>query len=348
VEMKNYPLIFVYIPLALMNIVKAFQNAVPRRLIPASKSLVCQRHTFLTEHRRFHLGVLYDIATPSERDQASHSHFWSLAELQKMKVAELKKACKFRGLRTAGRKQELIDRLMEAAQGDRDAIAAAAEEAARMPLPVQEPQIVPMPEEHTAIARAPAVPSDFLKSGANPLTPAAPVEGTQRKEQMKWFVLQFDGGARGNPGPGGAGYSLSRVQEGCEVDDMSAECRQEVFFGQHYLGTGVTNNEAEYAALLKGLEATASFGIKNLKVEGDSNLIVQQVRGNYRVKAENLLHVFAQCQAIIKTFDSFDIQHIPRRYNYRSDDLANDAMDNEESFTQQVILKDTNDTAVNA
>ncbi|MBN2566102.1 MAG: ribonuclease HI family protein [Candidatus Eisenbacteria bacterium] len=127
-------------------------------------------------------------------------------------------------------------------------------------------------------------------------------------------VLRTDGGARGNPGPGGAGFVLEDVSGGL------------IASGGKFLGE-VTNNVAEYEALLWGLRVAAERGVSHLTVYSDSELLVKQMNGVYRCKHPNMIPLYKQAKALVKRFDSTDIQHVRREQNADADRLANEAMD---------------------
>ena len=128
------------------------------------------------------------------------------------------------------------------------------------------------------------------------------------------WVLPTDGGARGNPGPGGAGIVL-RQPDGA----IAAE-------GGAFLGT-VTNNVAEYSALLWGMRAAQALGVRELLVKADSELVVKQMRGEYRVKNEGLKPLFLEAQRLRRGFDAIEFSHVRRADNAEADALANQAMD---------------------
>lgn len=137
----------------------------------------------------------------------------------------------------------------------------------------------------------------------------------------KTYLLQFDGGARGNPGIGGSGMVLY------DPDDMN-----ELWCGWKYLGDDATNNAAEYNGLLLGIQCARSLGVRNLRAEGDSKLIVNHVTGAYKAKEPNLRKLLKVTMDAIQHLDSFEIDYIPRDENGRADQLANQAMDTRESF----------------
>jgi ribonuclease HI len=138
-----------------------------------------------------------------------------------------------------------------------------------------------------------------------------PAPSTPKKGAWRLFV---DGAARGNPGPAGAGAVLF---------DPSGEKQAQ---DHRYLGE-TTNNVAEYQALILGLELALSLGIKNLQVLADSLLVVQQIKGAYRVKTPHLLPLWNQAQKTLQNFDAYAISHVDRSLNHEADALANEAID---------------------
>lgn len=131
----------------------------------------------------------------------------------------------------------------------------------------------------------------------------------------------IDGGARGNPGPAGAGVYL-------ELD--GAPWRGLYKFLGH-----ATNNVAEYSALLEALEYVRRQGFRRLQVYSDSQLLVRQIEGEYRVKNPNLEALHREASATIRTLEHFAIDHVPREQNRRADALANRAMDLRRSGEEQ-------------
>ena len=124
----------------------------------------------------------------------------------------------------------------------------------------------------------------------------------------------LSGAARGNPGPAAGGYVL---------DDGEGRQRAQ---GAVVLGA-TTNNVAEYKALLAGLARALELGVTALEVRMDSELVVRQMCGVYRVKNEGLKPLFAEAQALSRRFAHFRIQHVPREQNARADAEANKALD---------------------
>lgn len=133
---------------------------------------------------------------------------------------------------------------------------------------------------------------------------ALPVEAT----------LFADGGARGNPGPAASGAVLIGTK-GEVLDEVGL-----------YLGTA-TNNVAEWTALCIGLEAALERGIKRLAVRLDSQLVVKQLCGEYRVKHAALQPLYRRARASLHRFESVDVAHVPRANNRLADRLVNRVLD---------------------
>lgn len=127
-------------------------------------------------------------------------------------------------------------------------------------------------------------------------------------------VLKTDGGSRGNPGPAGAGFVLV-APDGTVVRH-----------GGRFLGTA-TNNVAEYEALVWGLRNALEAGVRRLRVQMDSELIVRQLQGVYKVKNQGLKGLHAQARHLLSSFAEVEFVHVPREENRDADALANEAMD---------------------
>ncbi len=127
-------------------------------------------------------------------------------------------------------------------------------------------------------------------------------------------ILYSDGAARGNPGPAAAG-AVVFDDEG----DVLAEISQA-------LGR-TTNNVAEYRALIAGLEKGGELGVTHIEVRLDSELIVRQIEGRYRVKNAGLVPLHRKAVDLLAGFSSFSIKHVPRKENAHADRLANQALD---------------------
>lgn len=143
---------------------------------------------------------------------------------------------------------------------------------------------------------------------------------TTQLSPEKTYVLRFDGGSRGNPGVAGSGMVLYDADEGTEV-----------WSGYHFMGDRYTNNEAEYQGILEGLRCAYAMGARSVVVQGDSMLVIKQLEGKWRVKAENLRPYYQKAMKLLQQFDSFHVNHIERAENSRADELANEAMDSRDS-----------------
>ncbi|HWZ79020.1 MAG TPA: ribonuclease HI family protein [Candidatus Sulfotelmatobacter sp.] len=129
-----------------------------------------------------------------------------------------------------------------------------------------------------------------------------------------YLVAHSDGGARGNPGPAGYGVVI-KDESGRTVAALS-----------EYLGRQ-TNNFAEYQGLIAALEYALKHGPKALKLISDSELLVRQIKGIYKVKNATLQDLHARAKELIKQLDWFSIGHALREHNQEADRLANEAMD---------------------
>jgi ribonuclease HI len=123
-----------------------------------------------------------------------------------------------------------------------------------------------------------------------------------------------DGGSRGNPGP--ASY-------GVVVRDPRGEIVARL---KKYIGNN-TNNVAEYFGLIAALDYAQNHGVRALRVESDSELMVKQMRGQYKVKSEELKPLFERAKKMSQTFESFRISHVYREQNKEADALVNQALD---------------------
>ena len=127
------------------------------------------------------------------------------------------------------------------------------------------------------------------------------------------LIIYSDGASRGNPGPAGVGLVI--------YDEKRKEL--EKFSG--YIGI-TTNNVAEYKALVKALEVAKKYIPCSIEIFLDSELVVRQMIGEYRVKDSNLSDYFRQAQTLVSDFDNVDFTYIPRNKNKVADNLANRAI----------------------
>lgn len=136
---------------------------------------------------------------------------------------------------------------------------------------------------------------------------------------MKKIIIYTDGGARGNPGPAGIG---------AVIEDEKGKVLKEV---SEYIGEA-TNNFAEYEALIRALEEAGKlFGEKlkglSIEVRMDSELIVRQMQGLYKVKEPALKEQFARVGQLVGTLNNISFVHVPREKNAHADELVNEAID---------------------
>jgi len=131
---------------------------------------------------------------------------------------------------------------------------------------------------------------------------------------MAKLTVNVDGGARGNPGPAAIGAVLR--DSGGEIVEERGE----------RIGRA-TNNVAEYRALLLGIELAAAHGAGELELVGDSELIVRQVEGRYKVKDATMKELHAEVKAALRPFDSWSIRHVRRENNADADRLVNEVLD---------------------
>lgn len=131
--------------------------------------------------------------------------------------------------------------------------------------------------------------------------------------EQEWLVM-IDGAARGNPGPAGCGAVI--------CDDKGAVVREL----SRYLGHA-TNNVAEYEALVMGLEALIELKRNRIVVQSDSQLLVRQLNGEYRVKDEKLSLLYQRATGLLRQFNSYRIVHVRRELNKAADRLANRGID---------------------
>ncbi len=134
------------------------------------------------------------------------------------------------------------------------------------------------------------------------------------KRNLHKCALYTDGASRGNPGQAGAGAVL--------LDEKGRELASRA----EYLGR-CTNNAAEYRALVMGLQMAVENGCSELDIFLDSELIVRQLTGRYKVKNATLKPLFGQAQQLLQRLTTFSITHVPRAKNSRADELANQGID---------------------
>lgn len=133
---------------------------------------------------------------------------------------------------------------------------------------------------------------------------------------MSKLIVNVDGGARGNPGPAAIG-AVVQSADGEIVEERGERIGR------------ATNNVAEYRALLLGIELAAAHGASELELVGDSELIVRQVEGRYKVKNPDMRKLHGEVKRALAPFESWSIRHVRREHNADADRLVNAALDGE-------------------
>jgi ribonuclease HI len=144
----------------------------------------------------------------------------------------------------------------------------------------------------------------------------------QPAAHSEWITAFCDGGSRGNPGPAGYGVYIEGP-DGEKLAELS-----------EYLGK-TTNNVAEYSGLLAAVEYAVREGHRRLRVVSDSELMVKQIKGQYKVNSADLRPLYDEAKRRIARLDMFRIEHVLRGKNQRADRLANLAMDKGMGRTSQ-------------
>ena len=126
-------------------------------------------------------------------------------------------------------------------------------------------------------------------------------------------TVAFDGASRGNPGRAAIGVVV--LKGGVPVREIGER-----------IGT-TTNNIAEYRALLRGLEEAAALGARTVRIQSDSELVVRQLSGQYKVRSPTLAPLYRQALARMRQFERVSVVHVPREQNEDADALANQALD---------------------
>jgi ribonuclease HI len=183
-----------------------------------------------------------------------------------------------------------------------------------------------------------------MKSKSNPKGNKDTIDGSSKlgSQRKVWISVSFDGGARGNPGVAGAGAEVIARYKPYENDSIMM---RQKFHVRYYVGNRSTNNEAEYQGAIVGLQQAMAIlrGLVarngntawqvDIAVQGDSNLIIKQFRGEYDCKSDNLKPLLQQARAIIlnmkKIATSVKVQF---EHVYRSDNTVADGMSKERQF----------------
>jgi len=127
------------------------------------------------------------------------------------------------------------------------------------------------------------------------------------------FILNFDGCSKGNPGLSGAGAVIYNNNI-------------EVWAGYSFVDTSATNNQAEYTGLIIGLKYAVDNQIQDLLVQGDSQLVINQMTGKYKCNADKLVGLYKTAKALEKQIKNVQYAHVLRKFNARADELSNMAV----------------------
>jgi ribonuclease HI len=136
------------------------------------------------------------------------------------------------------------------------------------------------------------------------------------------YILYVDGASRGNPGPASYGFAVLN-------NDGKVLHR-----GSGYIGIS-TNNVAEYTALIEALEFALKKGISAIEVRSDSQLLVKQLSGEYKVRTPHIRELYESCLELLRKFAWYQIRHIPRSQNKLADRLANQALDQQKKVKNE-------------
>ena len=138
------------------------------------------------------------------------------------------------------------------------------------------------------------------------------------------YILKFDGCSKGNPGLAGAGAVIYNNNN-------------EIWNDYFFVGENATNNHAEYAGLILGLQQAITMGIQNLTIKGDSQLVINHMKGLYKCKSINLLELYDKAKSLESNFQKIQYIHIYRKENKRADHLSNLAIN---AYLKKDLLKE--------
>lgn len=139
------------------------------------------------------------------------------------------------------------------------------------------------------------------------------LEKNNSLEPENKYVLFFDGCSKGNPGLAGAGAVIY-------------EDEREIYANSAFVGEKETNNVAEYTGLIMGLEQANKLGIHHITIKGDSQLVIRQMKGEYKVKSPSILALYQRAKKLEKQFTKIEFIHIYRNENQRADMLSNEGI----------------------
>ncbi len=151
---------------------------------------------------------------------------------------------------------------------------------------------------------------NYVKKGDLSISKKGEQDVSKISKGSDLLIVNVDGASKGNPGKAGVGVAifdkdLNLLKEACE-----------------YIGVA-TNNIAEYKAMIFGIKLSMGFNAKKILFKSDSELLVKQIKGEYRVKSTQLMYLFTEVQGLLKQLSKWEIMHVPREENKEADLLAN-------------------------
>ncbi len=164
--------------------------------------------------------------------------------------------------------------------------------------------------------------ANLVKARKTPLSESTGTNAVRSAEtEFETLVIHIDGASRGNPGKAGIGVAIFNketklIKESCE-----------------YIGNA-TNNVSEYKALILGIKEALKLCPQEALFKSDSELLVKQIKGEYRVKNPHLMYLFTDAQGLLKKLPKWEIEHIPREENRQADKLANQGIDSSTKTAQ--------------
>jgi ribonuclease HI len=145
------------------------------------------------------------------------------------------------------------------------------------------------------------------------LVPTKPEQINEQPTEDDQYVLFFDGCAKSNPGLAGSGAVIYKNNV-------------EIWGDSKFVGTNETNNVAEYMGLIFGLRKAVKLNISTIHVKGDSKLIIEQMKGHYKCKSDNLKDYHEKAKEIANKFTKITYEHVYREFNKRADELSNEGV----------------------
>jgi len=292
-------------------------NAANFSLSLATAAIADANNQFSPHHQQQTASVILYAAKRNQVTNHEGGSSLSRTDIRRMRVADLRDELGRRGLSSSGLREALVARLLDASSPTYSTRESSILDEITSIKPTRRPSSNSTSTSNRNKMSAATVANESETEAKK--EPKSSIVTSQLSPE-KTYVLRFDGGSRGNPGISGSGMVLYDADEGTEV-----------WSGFHYLGDNHTNNEAEYSGVVEGLRCAHAMGARTIVIQGDSQLIIRQLEGTYRVKSENMRPYYQQVLKLLRQFDSFHFCHIEREKNARADELANEAMNTRRS-----------------